>query len=144
MIRSTQSAACGTWPSPISAEWVATTRVRLMQPQICENWVYWVESHPTESGRCILVRGWPGEPKSEVTGPPFSVRSRAQEYGGGDFVVTPKNLYFINDADQQIYVQPNPTGASRRLTDAPACRFADLRVDDARARLVCVRRSWQE
>ncbi|MGB9429131.1 MAG: prolyl oligopeptidase family serine peptidase [Gammaproteobacteria bacterium] len=138
MRRAPRSAACGTWVSPVSAAYVAAGSVRLMQPRVVGDYVYWVESRPAEQGRCALVRSRLGERSQDLTPPPFSVRSHVHEYGGGAFAVTAGALYFVNDSDQQIYVQKLDGGAAKVLSDAPACRFADLLVDERRERLICV------
>lgn len=138
MRRTPRPAPCGTWLSPISAARVAGNSVRLMQPRIAGKYVYWVESRPEENGRCVLLRGRPGEKNRELTPPPFSVRSRVHEYGGGAFALTDTEIYFVNDRDQQIYLHPQAGGTPQALTDNPACRFADLAVDERRQRLVCV------
>ncbi|MGH8379227.1 MAG: S9 family peptidase, partial [Gammaproteobacteria bacterium] len=47
-------------------------------------------------------------------------------------------LYFVNDADQQIYTRSSDGGTTRALSDAPTCRFADLLVDAQREHLIAV------
>lgn len=138
MTRTLRPAACGTWLSPISAAHIAGSGTRLMQPRIAGDWTYWVESRPMENGRCVLVRGQTDESKHNLTPPPFSVRSRVHEYGGGAFACTATAVYFVNDRDQQIYTQSPQGGIPKVLTRATARRFADLLVDARRQRLVCV------
>ncbi|MGH8403623.1 MAG: TolB family protein, partial [Gammaproteobacteria bacterium] len=79
-----------------------------------------------------------GEHNRDLTPAPFSVRSRVHEYGGGAFAFRETTLYFVNDADQQIYTQSSDGGTPRILSDAPTCRFADLLVDAQRERLIAV------
>ena len=98
----------------------------------------WVESRPAENGRCVLVRGRPGERNLDLTPAPYSVRSRVHEYGGGAYAVTDSSIYFVNDMDQQLYMQGAGGSPVRKLTGAVACRFADLVPDGQRRRLVCV------
>ncbi|MGA9853045.1 MAG: S9 family peptidase [Gammaproteobacteria bacterium] len=131
-------AVCGIWSSPISAAQIAVSGVRLSQPRLAGDCVYWVENRPAENGRCVLVRGRPRESSGDLTPAPFSVRSRAHEYGGGAFTVTATALYFVNESDQQIYTQTLGAGIPRALSDAPTCRFADLLVDAQRERLIAV------
>jgi len=78
-------AACGGWLSALGAARVAAGNLRLMQPRIAGDCVYWVENRPAENGRGVLVRKRTGESRQDLTPPPFSVRSRAHEYGGGAY-----------------------------------------------------------
>ncbi len=138
MKRAPRPAPCGTWSSPISAVQIAASGVRLSQPRVVDNRVYWVESRPAENGRCVLICGRPGEHNRDLTPAPFSVRSRVHEYGGGAFALSATVCYFINDSDQQIYTQALNGNPPKALSDALACRFADLLLDPQRERLIAV------
>ena len=78
----------------------------------------------------------------ELLPAPFSARSRVHEYGGGEFLVAEGRLFFVNDADQDVYesglAAAPDAGTIKRLTDAPAMRFADFAWDAGRKRLICV------
>jgi dipeptidyl aminopeptidase/acylaminoacyl peptidase len=74
----------------------------------------------------------------EVTPQPFNARTRVHEYGGGDFAVHDRTVYFSNFADQRIYRRP-PGGGPQPLTPETGRRFADMVVDQARNRLIAVR-----
>ena len=117
---------------------MSAASVRLSQPRIAGAYAYWLESRPVENGRSVLVRARPGCELSDLTPPGFSVRSRVHEYGGGAFSVDDAALYFVNDDDQQIYVQTLDSGAVKPLSRAAGCRFADLLVDKWHARLIAV------
>ncbi|MGH8371996.1 MAG: prolyl oligopeptidase family serine peptidase [Gammaproteobacteria bacterium] len=132
-----RSAACGSWSSPISAELASGSNLRLMQPCMHAGWTYWIESRPAEQGRCVLMRGKPGQEPETLLPEPFSARSRVHEYGGGAYAVHAEIVVFVNNEDQQIYLRSN--GAIRRLTDATGSRFGDLLFDAMHARLICVR-----
>lgn len=80
-------AACGSWVSPLGAARIAAGNLRLMQPRIAGDCVYWVESRPAENGRGVLVRKRMGENRQDLT-PPLSVRSRVHEYGGGAYAIS--------------------------------------------------------
>jgi dipeptidyl aminopeptidase/acylaminoacyl peptidase len=130
--------AYGGWPSPLSPARIAAGSVRLIQPCIAGDYIYWVESRPQENGRCVLVRRRPGANSQDLTPLPYSVRSRVHEYGGGAFVVSSDSFFFVNDGDQQIQRMSLAGGATRQVTALDNCRFADLLADEKRERLVCV------
>lgn len=100
----------GSWPSPISAELLATGGTRLGAPRLVGDEVWWTEGIATEEGRTAIVRtpgpvalpdaspvdaDAPGAgtaaPASDTPAPaapvtvlpaPYSARSRVHEYGG--------------------------------------------------------------
>jgi len=137
-----RQAPCGTWPSPLGPEAVAAGSIRL--GGLCldsdDAAVYWLESRPAEQGRMTLLRER-GTAVEELLAPPYSVRTRVHEYGGGAFVVAGGVVFFCNDDDQQLYRldtrSPRPW-QPRPVTALPGLRFADLQVDAGRGRLVCV------
>lgn len=127
----------GEWRSPLSADKVAGDTLRLQQPQLHDGAVYWVEGRPRDKGRSVLVRWTPDGGAVDLIPPPYSVRSRAHEAGGGAFVVRGDTAWFVNDADQRIYrvserQAPTPVTAENRR------RYADLLLDAAHKRLICV------
>lgn len=129
--------ACGSWPSPISAEAVVRQGNRLFQPQLADGQLYWLETRPGEDGRTVLVRqGADGTPE-DVVPQPFSIRSRVHEYGGGAYRVAGDYVFFVDNNDQAVYliVKGLPP---RRLTMETHHRHADLHWDDTRQRIVCV------
>ena len=128
----------GSWKSPISSDLIVSGTVGLGQIAIDGDDIYWVEGRASEAGRSVIVRRTPDGKISDVTPPPFNVRTRVHEYGGGSFVVTSGVVYFSHFADGRIYCQtldsqPEP------LTPAVNCRYADGIVDKERSRLICVR-----
>jgi dipeptidyl aminopeptidase/acylaminoacyl peptidase len=128
----------GSWRSPITADLIVSATVRLGQPCISGNDIYWLESRPQEGGRYVIVRQRPNGATQDVTPAPLNARTRVHEYGGGDYVVAGADVYFANFADQRLYggrpgVEPQP------LTQAENMRYADAVVDGTRHRLVCVR-----
>jgi dipeptidyl aminopeptidase/acylaminoacyl peptidase len=129
--------AYGAWHSPLSAEAVAGQSLRLMLVRAAGSWIYWTEQRPAEGGRTTIMRARPKGRPEELLPAPFSARSRVHEYGGGELLVVSGAIYFVNDADQQIY-EIEPGEAPQRLTDMIGCRFADMVLDGTRGRLVAV------
>ena len=79
----------GSWQSPITADLIGTEMLRLGQIVSDGEDIYWVEMRPTEEGRNVIVRRTPDGQTTDMTPPPFNVRTRVHEYGGGAFVVEP-------------------------------------------------------
>ncbi len=126
----------GAWDSPITAADVAAGGVRIGQVVMDGNNLYWVEGRPAERGRNVVVR-WYGAERQDITGDAFNVRTRVHEYGGGAFTVADGTLVFSNDADGRLYVQ-DASGDARAISPADARRYADLSIDHARQRVICV------
>lgn len=127
----------GTWPSPISAAKVAGGTLRLQQPSVVQDVVYWIEGRPTEKGRNVLMCDQ-GDGPRELSRAPFNVRSKALEYGGGAYTVSGDTVYFVHADDQCIY-RLAVGDAPVRATEPGSQRFADLLADPARKRLIAVR-----
>ncbi|SDJ06267.1 Dipeptidyl aminopeptidase/acylaminoacyl peptidase [Pseudomonas flavescens] len=83
----------------------------------------WNEFRP-EDGSCRLWL-WREHAARCLTPDGFSARSRVYEYGGGSFCLGRDSLVFVNDADQQLYMQPLAGGAPQALTHGQH-RYGDL------------------
>jgi dipeptidyl aminopeptidase/acylaminoacyl peptidase len=128
----------GSWKSPITPELILSGAVRPGLVTLDGEVTYWTEGRPGEGGRSVLVRRTPDGQKVDVTAPPFNVRTRVHEYGGGDYTVSNGIIYFSNFADQRVYrlipgEEPHP------ITPAEQYRYADYVIDSQRNRLICVR-----
>jgi dipeptidyl aminopeptidase/acylaminoacyl peptidase len=128
----------GTWPSPITPALAASGAVRIGGLKLDGGDVYWSEGRPSEQGRNLVVRRRADGRVEDVTPAGFNVRSRVHEYGGGAFTAHQGALFFVNDADQRLWRQ-DPGAAPVPLTPPGKARFADLEIDQARRRLLCVR-----
>lgn len=128
----------GSWKSPITADLITAKTIGLLELVADGPDLYWVESHPTESGRyAILRRSAEGE-IAEVTPPDFYARTTVHEYGGGIFTVAEGVLYAARYQDQHLY-RIRPGAAPEVLTSGDGYRYADPVVDKGRNRLICVR-----
>jgi acetyl esterase/lipase len=127
----------GLWPSPISADLAARGSRRFGVLQAEGEFVYWSEGRPEEQGRQAIVRAGLDGRAADILPKAFSARSRVHEYGGGEFLVSGRTVYFVNDKDQQVW-EVVPPGAPKRLTNAPRTRFADFAHDMGRERLIAV------
>ena len=128
----------GSWESPITTDLLLGGSVGLSQPCLEDDYVYWVEGRPLEGGRNVIVRWSEAAGREDVTPPGFNARTRAHEYGGGDYVVRDGIVYFANFADQRVYRQ-RPGETPEAITPEAALRYADFIVDAPRDRLICVR-----
>ncbi|MCQ4295327.1 S9 family peptidase [Pseudomonas stutzeri] len=122
----------GFWPSGWSAEAAAGASRDYAELRAGHGGLCWIEYDPAH-GRCTLWLWRDGRAHS-LTPDGFSVRSRVYEYGGGAFCLTTQGLAFVNETDQQIYLQvlnraeaalPQPVA----LTGQPECRYGDLQHD---------------
>lgn len=131
-------APCGSWRSPITSDLIVSGSVNLGNCAVDEQDIYWLEGRPAEGGRSVLVRRTPDGRRSDVTPSPFNVRTRVHEYGGGAYTVQDRHAFFSHFGDGQLYHQ-SPGEAPRPLTNVDGLRYADMVVDKARDRLICVR-----
>ncbi|MDG2990079.1 S9 family peptidase [Candidatus Synechococcus calcipolaris G9] len=138
----------GTWRSPLTPDLMTSQSIGLGEIRTHGQDIYWLETRPQEKGRSVLVRqekGWQGNndhPNPQpvtLLDPSYSVRSRVHEYGGGAYWLDGSQIFFVNEADQQIYgLDPQAGGVPYALTNHPNARFADGVVDRHHNRLICV------
>lgn len=132
-----KTAPFGTWESPITADMVASAGVGLGQMVVDGDSLYWAESRPLDRGRCVVIRLGPDGSTQDLTPPPFNVRTRVHEYGGGAFTVVDGTVYFTNFADQHVYRQ-KPGGQPEPFVTQENCRYADFAFDPKGNRLFAV------
>ncbi len=128
----------GSWPSPITADAITAGSVGLGGVTVDGPDVYWIESRPSEGGRSVLVHLTPEGTVSDVTPPPFNVRSRVHEYGGRCHAVQGGTVYFSHFVDNRLYRQ-HAGQTPQPITPDLEVRYADLELDLARGRLIAVR-----
>lgn len=132
-----QTAPYGSWPSVIGADLLSSQNLRLAEPRLDGNTLYWLESRPQEQGRSALVKQVNGQ-KTDLLPPPYSIRSKAHEYGGASYLVDSGEIYVILQDNQRVYrLQAN--GDLQPLTPKGDFRYADLCIDREHQRLICVR-----
>ncbi|HZU03869.1 MAG TPA: S9 family peptidase [Ktedonobacteraceae bacterium] len=128
----------GSWKSPITPELILSGAVRPGLITLDGEVTYWTEGRPGEGGRSVLVRCTSDGRKVDMIPPPFNVRTRVHEYGGGDYSVSNGTIYFSNFTDQRVY-RLIPGEEPQPITPAEQYRYADYVVDSHRKRLICVR-----
>jgi len=133
-----KTAPYGSWKSPVTSDLIVSEFVRLSDPVIDGDDIYWTELRPSEGGRIVLVKRTPDGETADVTPPGFNVRTRVHEYGGAAFVLRNGCVWFSNFDDQRLYRQM-PDSDPVPFTPEVDLRFADGVIDDARGRILCVR-----
>jgi acetyl esterase/lipase len=132
----------GTWHSPLPAAAIASQGLRLGSVAIDGGDIYWIEGRPAEGGRNVLVCQRPDGSINDMTPPPFNVRTRVHEYGGGAYVVSRGVVYFSNYSDQRMYRLAGSSGQNPvcvAITPPGERFYADCIIDEGRRRLVGVR-----
>ncbi len=136
----TTIAPYGSWHSSISVELVAGAAVSIAEPWAADDELYWLESRPTQAGRRTLLRRAPDGATHELTPDPFRVGNRVHEYGGGSFTVGGGVVVASSHHDGRLY-RLDLEGAAEpaAITPEGPWRYADLRLDPLRPRLLAVR-----
>lgn len=136
----------GTWSSPVTAEMLARSGVRLTMPWLEHGSAWWLEGRAAEGGRVVLVQGLPGTEPVDVTPREFNLRTMVHEYGGGAYCVRDGVVFCSSFDDQRLYridsdsdpVAITPPEEGRRH------RYADGRVTQSGALWIGVRERHPE
>ena len=120
----------GTWASPISAEMVAQSGVRLSAPWVEDGVVWWLEGRAAENGRVALVRLEPGGTPTDAVPDWFNVRTSVHEYGGGAYCVHGGIAFCSSFEDQRLYrIEPEREPAPiTPAIEGRRHRYADGRI----------------
>jgi dipeptidyl aminopeptidase/acylaminoacyl peptidase len=108
---------------PFSAANAVAAGIDFAELQVGAQGLFWNEYRP-EDAACRIWH-WRDGGAHCLTAPPFSVRSRVYEYGGGAFCLTGDGVVFVNEADQQLYRQ-SLQGETPQLLTSGVCRYGDL------------------
>ena len=132
-------ASYGSWKSAVTSDLIVAETIKLGEIVLDGEDIYWLEMRPSEGGRYVIVRrAWDGH-TTATTPPPFNVRTRVHEYGGGAYIVVDRTIYFVNFADQRVYKQSDGSEPQPITPDGKDMRYADGVIDRVRNRLIAVR-----
>lgn len=127
----------GAWTSPITSDLIVAGTIGLSEPAIDGADIYWLEARPEEKGRVVLVR-WRAGSAAAINPPPFNLRTRVHEYGGGSYLVADGGIYGANFADQRWH-RYAPGKTPEPITPARDLRYADGAFDRGRGLIYAVR-----
>jgi dipeptidyl aminopeptidase/acylaminoacyl peptidase len=134
----------GSWPSPIRVDDLLVDTVRLGEPWIDGEDIYWTEGRPAEAGRVVLVRRAADGTTVDLTPPPLDVRSRVHEYGGGSFTVAGGVAVVSHRLDGRLYRLDPGVPEAVPITPEGPHRYGDLRLDRPRRRFIAIRETHPE
>lgn len=129
----------GEWDSPINGESFTARSVTLSQVRVDGPDTYWVEGHPKEDGRGVLLRrdalGQTSEVLPLLDGVRLvDVRTRVHEYGGRAYAVLGGLIVFSDGFDGRVYRFDTraPSRGLVPLTPLSRVRYGDLEIDEVR------------
>lgn len=135
----------GFWPSEWTAEKAAAASRDFAELHAGHGGLFWIQFDPSDA-RCALWYWRDGSARC-MTPAGFSLRSRVYEYGGGALCLTADGVAFVNERDQQIYLQSlaNPEANHPvALTKRGHCRYGDLKFDRHRGAVLAVEETHGE
>ena len=108
---------------PFSAALAVAAGVDFAELRVGPQGLFWNEYRPQDAASRIWH--WRDGLAHCLTPSGFSARSRVYEYGGGAFCLSDEAVVFVNEADQQLYLQPLDGTAPQALTQG-TCRYGGL------------------
>ncbi len=141
------TAPFGSWKSPVTPNLITAGSVRLSEPWVDGDDLYWLEGRASEGGRYVIVRRSADGSVVDVIPKNFNARNAVHEYGGGAYAVHDGTVYFANWDDQRLY-RTTPGGQPEPITSEPVIargdRYSDLDITPDGRQIVCVRERHHE
>ncbi|MCQ4310405.1 S9 family peptidase [Pseudomonas stutzeri] len=135
----------GFWPSDWTAADAASASCDFAELRAGHDGLFWIQYDPADARSTLWY--WRADVSRCLTPSGFSLRSRIYEYGGGAFCLTDEGIAFVNEHDQQIYLQDLSTDAATppiALTVNDACRYGDLQFDTRHRAVLAVEETAEE
>jgi len=137
--RQPATAPYGSWSSPVGVEDLTAGSVGLDAVHVDGDDLYWLESRPDQAGRTSLwTRPLAGGEPVELTPAPVDVRTRVNEYGGGEYGVRDGVVVYSALADGRLW-RRDRDGSLTALTAEGPTWYADPDVHPGRGLVVAVR-----
>ncbi len=134
----------GAWPSPLSARDAVTALAERRTPRVDGTTLWWLEARPVDGGRLTLVRRDEDAAAVDVSAPGDNVRTRFQEYGGGEYAVGDDIAVWVEFGDQRV--RRAEAGETHVIT--PECdgavRWSCFRIDPTHRRILCLREDLRD
>ena len=108
---------------PFSAALAVAAGVDFAELRTSALGLFWNEYRPSDAA--CRIWHWRNGQACCLTPTGFSVRSRVYEYGGGAFCLSDDAVVFVNESDQQLYLQPLDGSTPHALTHGN-CRYGDV------------------
>eukprot|EP01138_Halocafeteria_seosinensis_P001945 gb/GECG01001992.1/.p1 GENE.gb/GECG01001992.1/~~gb/GECG01001992.1/.p1 ORF type:complete len:713 (+),score=73.71 gb/GECG01001992.1/:1-2139(+) len=141
-----KQAPYGTWESSITSDLIVSGAVPLkdiLYDPSTPEFLYWVESRPSEGGRYVLVQCHLRTNAVQDVLPPgseYNCRTTVHEYGGAPVTAANGRLIWSNFQDQRLYESLTPGENPVPITQANApYRYADGAYDPVRNAIFIVR-----
>ena len=132
------AAPFGSWASPFKIERLTDRVVFLSEARGIDGLRWWLEGHPDEDGRQVLIRRETDGTLTRMTPEGFNARSRVHEYGGAATLVS-GDLVVVSDFVTGRLNRVVRPGQLEPITPERHWRFADAIHDAAHDRLIAVR-----
>lgn len=139
-----EEAPYGAWSSPVSARDAVTAGADRRRPMVDGTSLWWLEARPEDAGRVTLVRRDEGKAPVDVSAPGDNVRTRFQEYGGGEAAVADGISVWVEFGDQRV--RRHEAGTTELITPESEgkVRFSCFRIDPAHRRVLCLREDMRD
>ncbi|GAA3557924.1 S9 family peptidase [Microlunatus spumicola] len=138
------TAPYGSWRSPIGVEDLTAGSTGLDAVQVDGDDLYWLESRPDQAGRVSLwTRPFAGGEPRELTPGSANVRTRVNEYGGGEYGVRDGVVVYSDLGDGRLR-RLDRDGTVTVLTGEGDAWYGDPFVDAGRRLVVAVREDHRD
>ncbi|MGI3781539.1 MAG: S9 family peptidase, partial [Janthinobacterium lividum] len=138
------TAPYGSWRSSIGVEDLTAGSTGLDAVRVDGDDLYWLESRPDQGGRVSLwTQPFAGGEARELTPAPANVRTRVNEYGGGEYGVRDGVVVYSDLADGRLR-RLDPDGTVTVLTAEGPVWYGDPDVHADRGVVVVVREDHRE
>jgi dipeptidyl aminopeptidase/acylaminoacyl peptidase len=133
------AAPYGSWMSPLPIELLARGAVTFGEIGAADGATWWLEGRADEGGRQVLVRREPDGTITRLSPEGFNVRTRVHEYGGGAYLIDGDVVVVSDFSTGRVHRLTAPEVVEPLTPEGRAWRFADLRLDRGRNRLLAIR-----